>query len=85
MVGRYEVGVRREVVKALRRFPKDVQRKTQRAMEDLAETPRPRGCKKLEDDKYRIRVRRDYRLIYSVNDKEKTVWVIKVSTREGAY
>ncbi|MDA2916540.1 type II toxin-antitoxin system RelE/ParE family toxin [Nitrospinae bacterium AH_259_B05_G02_I21] len=82
---RYEVGVSREVVKALRRFPKEARGGIQKAIEDLAGSPRPRGCKKLDEDIYRIRVGRDYRVIYAINDEEKTVSILKASTREGAY
>lgn len=81
----YSVTVRVDVVNAVRHFPKAVRLKVWKTVEGLAEEPRPRGCKKLEDDIYRLRIGRNYRLIYAVDDKEKTVHVLKASTREGAY
>ena len=34
---------------------------------------------------YRIKVGRDYRVIYTIDEKERTVRVFKASTREKAY
>ncbi|MSN24936.1 MAG: type II toxin-antitoxin system mRNA interferase toxin, RelE/StbE family [Geobacter sp.] len=60
----------------------------QRIMErigGLAEDPRPAGCEKLSgQDKYRIR-QGNYRIIYSIQDTELTVWVVKVGHRREVY
>ncbi len=43
----------------------------------LAENPRPVGCEKLSgQEKYRIR-QGNYRIIYSIQDTQLTVWVVK--------
>ena len=46
----------------------------------LAQEPRPRGVKKLKGPFYRIRVG-DWRIIYSVFDKDQLVIVGKVARR----
>ena len=52
---------------------------------DLAENPRPVGCEKLSgQEKYRIR-QGNYRIIYSIQDTQLTVWVVKVGHRREVY
>ncbi|MBI5483089.1 MAG: type II toxin-antitoxin system RelE/ParE family toxin [Deltaproteobacteria bacterium] len=47
----------------------------------LAENPRPVGCEKLSgQEKYRIR-QGNHRIIYSIQDSQLTVWVVKVGHR----
>ncbi len=51
----------------------------------LAENPRPVGCEKLSgQEKYRIR-QGNYRIIYSIQDTQLTVWVVKVGHRREVY
>ena len=51
----------------------------------LAENPRPVGCEKLSgQERYRIR-QGNYRIIYSIQDTELTVWVVKVGHRKEVY
>lgn len=51
----------------------------------LAENPRPAGCEKLSgQEKYRIR-QEHYRIIYSIQDAQLTVWVVKVGHRREVY
>jgi mRNA interferase RelE/StbE len=60
----------------------------QRIMEHigmLAEDPRPPGSEKLSSqERYRIR-QGNYRIIYSIQDNELTVWVVKVAHRREVY
>lgn len=54
-------------------------------IESLAENPRPVGCEKLSgQEKYRLR-QGNYRIIYSIQDTELTIWVIKVGHRREVY
>ncbi len=55
-------------------------------IEALAEEPRPPGCLKLtgEEDLWRIRIG-DYRVLYTINDKQKLVDVIAIRHRREAY
>ena len=52
----------------------------------LADDPRPTGCEKLaaEEDKYRVR-QGNYRIIYSINDKQRLVVVTKIGHRREVY
>ena len=52
----------------------------------LAENPRPTGCKKLKghDDLWRIRIG-SYRVIYFIGDAIRLVRIEKVSDRKDAY
>jgi len=62
----------------------DLQRIIER-IRNLAEDPRPIGCEKLSgQEKYRVR-QGNYRIIYSIQDNELTVWVIKVGHRREVY
>jgi mRNA interferase RelE/StbE len=55
-------------------------------IERLGEEPRPAGCLKLagEEDLWRIRIG-DYRVVYTINDKQKLVDIIAVRHRREAY
>ena len=56
------------------------------AVGQLAENPRPAGCKKLKghDDLWRIRIG-SYRVIYFIGDAIRLVRIEKVSDRKEAY
>ena len=51
----------------------------------LSEDPRPPGCEKPSaQERYRIRQGR-YRILYSIQDEDLTVWVVKVGHRRDVY
>jgi len=51
----------------------------------LSENPRPAGSEKLVgQDRYRVR-QGNYRIVYSIQDTELTVWVVKVGHRKEVY
>lgn len=55
------------------------------AIADLAEDPRPSGCKKLKGrDGYRIRTG-NYRIIYEIFDTELIIDVVAVGHRKDIY
>ena len=52
----------------------------------LADDPRPRGCKKIESQKDRFRIRiGDFRVLYSVDDDKKEVIIHHIVHRKDAY
>ncbi|WP_333817550.1 type II toxin-antitoxin system RelE family toxin [Tabrizicola sp.] len=57
-----------------------------RAIEKLAENPRPPGCLKLvgEVNQWRVRVG-DWRVVYVIEDGRLVVLVVRVAPRGGAY
>ena len=81
----YRVLIEKRAEKDLDRLPKTIRFRIRKVMSDLGTIPRPRGWKKLEDDACRIRVGRRYRVVYEIDDKQKTVLVTKIGTREGIY
>ncbi len=82
----YTIIFARSAQKELNRISKPFGKKILAKIEILAEQPRPHGSIKLEDsdNTYRIRVG-DYRVIYSIYDKELVVDVIKIDHRKQVY
>lgn len=86
MPDRYAITFRPSATRELRGLPKDVLRRIAKAIDALADTPRPPGVKKLQgsDDTYRIRVG-DYRIVYEIRDAELRVLVVRVAHRGDVY
>ena len=85
-MARYEVLLRRSALRKdlARLHRKDVQR-IMATIGALADNPRPRGSQKLSGrEEYRIR-QGDYRIVYTIQDQEKTVWIVKVGHRRDVY
>jgi mRNA interferase RelE/StbE len=81
----YKVYFRESVEKDLRFIPKKDLKKILRRIEPLAAEPRPPGSEKLTgQEKYRLRYGR-YRILYSIQDKERTVWIVKAGYRRDVY
>lgn len=81
----YKIYFRESVEKDFRTIPKPDLRKILRRIDSLAADPRPAGCEKLTgQERYRIR-QGHYRIVYSVQDKEVTVWIVKVGHRKDVY
>ncbi|MBM3334557.1 type II toxin-antitoxin system RelE/ParE family toxin [Candidatus Sumerlaeota bacterium] len=82
----YEVLLRRSVVrKDLARIPRADVRRIVEIIRSLAKEPRPPGSKKLSgQERYRIRQGR-YRIVYSIQDNERSVWVVKVGHRGSVH
>jgi mRNA interferase RelE/StbE len=81
----YKIYFRTSVEKDFSAVPKkDLQRILHR-IEALATDPRPPGAAKLTgQERYRIRQGR-YRIVYSIQDKQLTVWIVKVAHRKDIY
>lgn len=81
----FEIFFKESVWKDLKKIPqKDVQRILKK-IGSLGDDPRPSGCEKLTgEERYRIRQGR-YRILYSIQDIELTVWVVKVGHRSDVY
>ena len=81
----YKIYFKASVEKDFRTIPKKDLKKILSHIEALAEDPRPFGHEKLTgQEKYRIRQGK-YRIIYSIQDKELTIWVVKVAHRKEVY
>ncbi|RJQ69339.1 MAG: type II toxin-antitoxin system RelE/ParE family toxin [Desulfobacteraceae bacterium] len=81
----YEIFFRESVWKELKKVPKVDLKKILSRIEQLGNDPRPMGCEKLTGHElYRIR-QGNYRIVYSIQDNELTVWVVKVGHRKDVY
>ena len=83
---KYRVSIKRSAVKEIEAIPQKKERqRIIRRIGQLANDPRPPGSKKLSGhDKYRIR-QGTYRIVYSIEDNELTVVVVKVGHRKDVY
>ena len=81
----YRVYFKESVEKDFIAIPKkDLKRILQR-IKMLEDNPRPLGCEKLTGrERYRVRQGR-YRIVYSIQDDEVTVWIVKVGHRKDVY
>jgi len=82
----YSVRIRPSAAKELEAIPlkKDRQRIAVR-IQSLGTDPRPHGCEKLhKEERYRVR-QGPYRVVYSIDDTEKTVLVVKLGHRKDVY
>jgi mRNA interferase RelE/StbE len=81
----YSVLLKRSVLKDLDPVAaRDCQRIMER-IRSLGDDPRPMGCEKLSAlERYRVRVG-DYRIVYSIEDAQLVVWVVRVGHRRDVY
>lgn len=82
----YRVALGSSAEKELHRLPKKLIARIVPRLENLASTPRPPGCKKLQggDREWRIRVG-DYRIVYVIDDAAKTIDVTRIAHRREVY
>lgn len=81
----FSIYFKRSAAKELASLPKTDLKRVLARIESLADDPRPRGVEKLSaQERYRVRQGR-YRIIYSIQDDELTVWVVKIGHRKDVY
>lgn len=83
----YRLAIKASAAKELEQVePKKLRQRFVAAIERLANEPRPAGCEKLAgtDSAYRIR-QGDYRAVYTINDKELVVTIMKIGHRRDVY
>ena len=83
---KYRVSIKRSAVKELEAIPrKKERRRIIRRIGQLADHPRPPGSSHLSGhDRYRLR-QGVYRIIYSIDDFDVVVVVVKVGHRKDVY
>ncbi|MFZ1058531.1 MAG: type II toxin-antitoxin system RelE/ParE family toxin [Candidatus Rokuibacteriota bacterium] len=86
-MARYRILIKTSAAKEIEAVDqkKDRQRIVTR-IQSLAENPRPPNCEKLsgQGNKYRVR-EGHYRVVYSIEDKDRLVYVVKVGHRKDVY
>lgn len=81
----YKVYITPSVERKLRKLSRKIHDRIIKQILLLKENPRPIGIKKLTDQEgYRIRIG-DFRVLYTINDKESIVEVFKVGDRKDIY
>lgn len=81
----YQLTIKPSAVKALEKINEPYYSAIRTAIYNLADNPRPKGCKKLKGrEGYRIRVS-DYRIIYNIFDKILTIDVVSLGHRKDIY
>ena len=84
-MARYSIDVKRSAARELGTIPKLDLRRILRRIRSPETEPRPHGCEKLSaQERYRIR-QGDYRIVYSVDDAEHNVVVVKIGHRRDVY
>jgi mRNA interferase RelE/StbE len=81
----YSIFFKDSVRKDLDTIPKNDLQRIMERIASLGENPRPPGCEKLSgQEKYRLR-QGNYRVIYSIEETQLTIWVVKVGHRREVY
>jgi len=84
-VASYRVLIKPSAVKELEDLPVRDGKRVAAMIEHLADDPRAPGAEKLSGhEKYRLR-QGDYRIVYSIDDADSTVVVVKVGHRRDVY
>jgi mRNA interferase RelE/StbE len=84
-VGSYKVLIKPSAVKEIEGIPQRDRQRIVARIQGLSTNPRPPGCEKLSgQDKFRLR-QGAYRIVYSVNDDEFSLLIVKVGHRKEVY
>jgi mRNA interferase RelE/StbE len=81
----YSLSILRRAQKELAQIPHGDYERVVEAIRDLVENPRPAGCRKLAArEGWRIRVG-NFRVIYEIDDGQRSVTVLHVGNRRDVY
>ncbi len=81
----YKIVFKKSVAKDLKKIPKKDVSKILKVIRSLADDPRPPQVKKLSgQDRYRMR-QGNYRILYSIEDAQLVITVVKVGDRRDVY
>ena len=82
----YTLRFKNSAAKEFRGLSGELRQRVGEAIDRLSLHPRPEGMVKLQgsDNLYRIRVG-DYRVVYTIDDKEKVIRIMRVRHRRDVY
>jgi mRNA interferase RelE/StbE len=81
----YKIFFKKSIEKDFESIPKKDLKRILARIKMLAQDPRPSGSEKLTgQERYRIRQGR-YRIVYSIQENELIVWIVKVGHRKDVY
>lgn len=82
---KYKVFLRKSAASELGALSGKILQRIIARIRELEKNPRPPGCRKLSaEEKYRLR-QGDYRIVYSVEDKDRTVVIVNIGHRKDIY
>ena len=82
---KHEVRILRSAEKEMDKLPAAVHARISDKILSLEDNPRPKGARKLSDqEEYRLRVG-NYRILYTVSDKDSVVTIFAVGHRREVY
>jgi len=82
----YEVFLEHRAEKDLGKFQDDLHHRIIAEIKSLKENPRPQGSRKIVgvENAWRIRIG-DYRVLYEIDEKKKSIFIMRVRHRREAY
>jgi mRNA interferase RelE/StbE len=80
----YQIRIDRDALKTLTALSAKLKRQIGAKIDSLATNPFPPGCKKLDEDLYRIRSG-DYRIVYTVIQKQILICILRIGDRKEVY
>lgn len=81
----YKIFFKKSVEKDFKFIPQAYLSKILKRIDDLKSEPRPNGSEKLTGlDLYRIR-QGIFRIVYSIQENELTIWIVRVAHRKEIY
>ncbi len=84
-MAKYSISIKKSAEKELKSLSAEMYLRVRKSIYNLAENPRPNGCKKLKGkESYRIR-EGDFRIIYEIEDEILFIMVIKIGHRKEVY
>jgi mRNA interferase RelE/StbE len=84
-MAKYRITIKKSAAKELEALPKKDLPRIIKRIQTLAQNPRPNRSQKLSgQEQYRIR-QGDYRIVYSIEDKESLVDIVKIGHRREVY
>lgn len=85
----YEIRIAPAAERAIGKLSAAVQAAILDKLEELAKDPRPANCEKVKElaqyGVFRVRVGKDYRILYQVKDQTAWILVLKVGDRKEIY
>jgi len=81
----YKITIKKSAARELEDIPQKDLRKIIKRIRSLARDPRPYGSQKLSgQERYRVR-QGDYRIVYSIEDKDSLIDIVKIGHRREIY
>jgi len=84
-MAKYRITIKKSAAKELEHITRNSLRRIVKRITSLAENPRPQGSQKLSgQEHYRVR-QGDYRIVYSVDDEDSRIDIVKIGHRREVY